>query len=216
MLIKQRDSFDPRVNVTVKLKKDGKVIDKRVSHNVFTNVGRAWLVQLFGSSAYSEDPPTPHNTAKIMYVGFGCGGALQTEAGYLRGQQELVTVQALQDPVSIAAVGDGFQYLKVLDNQTVTTAHFPGNFRTLFTCDLAESEISFSGSYTRGSNVNVGTNVPVSEAGLYLSTAGAYYTADPEDGSDPLIDNYLVCYDTFSPVWVTPGVTLSIEWELRV
>ena len=50
--------------------------------------------------------------------------------------------------------------------------------------------------------------MPISEAGLYLSSA----QTQPQV---PTNDNKLVAYDIFSPIIVTPNVMLKIEWELR-
>lgn len=213
------DDLEPSVNVAISVYEDGKLIDQRISHNVFTNTGRTWLSRIIGSSDYAQDPPTPHNTDKIAYIGFGCGGALQTNTDFATGQTELVTVNALQDPVPVSIDGDQRLYLKQVDNQTNSSVYFPGDFRTRFIVDIAESELSFTGNITRVSNMAVGTSVPISEAGLYLSSANPRFTheADPANPleADPAEPNRLVAYNIFDPIHVTPNVILRVEWEVR-
>ncbi|MFZ4580790.1 MAG: hypothetical protein ACOYOB_20605 [Myxococcota bacterium] len=216
--IRQHDTFNPRVNVRVLVyeRQQGgalKLVDRRESHNVMTNTGRAWLVQLFGSSNYAALVPTPHTTARLKYVGLGCGGALQTRDGFVATQTELASVIALENPVPVSAAGALKQYLKTVDNQQVGTNNFPGIGRTIFYTQFAESEVSFAGNETALGYL-VETNVPVSEAGLYLSTALPTY--DGVAGKNPLLANELACYNVFEPVAVRPGVVLRLEWELRL
>lgn len=213
------DELEPTANVAISVFKDGKLIDQRVSHNVFTNTGRTWLSRLVGSYDYSQSPPPQHNLEKIKYIGFGCGGALQSNNDFATGQTELVTVTSLQDPVPVSIDGDQRLYLKQVDNQTNSSIYFPGDFRTRFIVDIAESELSFTGNITRVSNMAVGTSVPISEAGLYLSSANPRFThnaspANPLE-ADPAGPNKLVAYNIFDPIHVTPNVILRVEWELR-
>jgi len=200
-------------NVRISVIRDGDVIDRRESHNVLTNTGRAWLARLVGASAYPNGDPTPHTAAKIKFIGLGCGGSLQTQAGFIKQQSATVTVSNLEDPVPFKPdqLGKNF-YLKQVIPQATNTTFFPSDFRTKFMVEVAETEISYEGSTTAGSLVSVGTNVPISEAGLYLSTA--------TDGGRVLPANAksigeMVCYDVFSPVFITPNVMVRIEWELR-
>lgn len=213
------DELEPTANVAISVYKDGKLVDQRVSHNVFTNTGRTWLSRLVGSYDYAQSPPPPHNLEKIKYIGFGCGGALQSNTDFATGQTELVTVTSLQDPVPVSIDGDQRLYLKQVDNQTNSSIYFPGDFRTRFIVDIAESELSFTGNVTRISNMAVGTSVPISEAGLYLSSANPRFThnaspANPLE-ADPAGPNKLVAYNIFDPIHVTPNVILRVEWELR-
>lgn len=211
------DKLDPTINVAIGIYEDGKLVDRRLSHNVVTNTGREWLTKLVGSDDYATDPPSPHVTAKIGYIGFGCGGALQTSTLFTTGQAELVTVTTLQDPVPIALLDSERKYLKEVDKQTNSSIYFPGDFRTRFIVDVSETELSFAGNKTLVSNVDVGTSVPISEAGLYLSDANPTYTHEESNvgEADPRNPNRMVAYNVFSPIAVTPNVVLRVEWELR-
>ena len=193
------------------------LIDKRLSHNVVTNTGRAWLTQLVGSGDYSQTPPLPHTTDKIGYIGFGCGGALQTNEQFAIGQSELVTVTSLQDPVPIQDLQAGGKlYLKQVSSQAQSSIFFPGDFRTRFIADLAEGELSYQGSVTRVSGQAVNTSVPITEAGLYLTSANPVFDAGANStGADPAGPNSMIAYNVFDPIFVTPNVVLRVEWELR-
>jgi len=142
-------------------------------------------------------------------MGFGCGGALQPDTTtYVTGQDEVVTVTALQDPVSVADDGGTFVYLKQVYNQADNSLYFPTAYTARFIADLIETEVSFVGSFTKASNVNVGTSVPLTEAGLYTSEADPY--------ADPTLANGMICYYTFAPVTKTVKTVLRTEWDLRI
>ena len=216
--------FDPKVNVSILVyeKSSGglTLVGRRDTHNVMTNRGKEWLMQRLGSSTYAAIPPTPHRTDVIMYVGFGVGGALQTDVQFLHSQLEIPTVIALQDPVAFSDVGpQEKQYLKTVKDQVIGSVDdFPAFNRTVFTLDVLETEISYAGAVSFASNVAVGTLVPVSEAGLYLSSAAPTYdpsVAPSPTNVDPTTDNGMVCYNIFEPIPVTPNTLLRILWEIR-
>jgi hypothetical protein len=218
-MLKINSDFDPRINVTIlvyeRSAEGPRLVDKRETHNVMTDTGRAWLVQRLGSSNYANAEPTPNTTEVIKYVGLGVGGALQSTPGYAHAQAELAQVTALEDPVCFEKVGSVQTYLKTVKNQTTESTFFPGVGRTVFIYDVPESLVSFETNTSFGGQT-VGTSVPVSEAGLYLSLANTTY-----DTNNPLVDqptapNRLACYNIFDPIVVTPNVMLRILWEIRV
>ena len=218
MHISNRDNFDPRFNVTLvgyERRKDGSLQQRyrRDVHNIMTNTGRDWLVRRLGAVSYG--PEVPHVTTLVKYAGFGCGGALQTDVQFPNTQTELATVVSLQDPTPFSTVGNLSTYLKTLNTQSITSTYFPGVGRTVFICQVPESEISYLTAATY-SGVSVGTSVPLSEAGLYLSNAGPTYDPVAPAGTDPTAANSLIAYNIFEPVTVTPNVVLRLEWELRL
>lgn len=227
MHVLNKDSFDPRFNVTVlayERQKNGNqlLVARRETHNVMTNFGRNWLVQRLGSTAYGTTGANylggvPVTDAVLRYVGLGVGGALQTRADLLHAQTELSSVIALEDPVAFSQAGTVWTFLKSVENQALGITNFPDTGRTVFVCNVLESEVAFAANTAQGSSVVVGTEVPVSEAGLYLSSATA--TNDPASGTplvgSPVLANMLCCYDIFDPIVVTNNVMLKILWELR-
>lgn len=208
------------VNILVYERRDGvlHLVDRRDTHNVLTNTGRAWLMQRLGSSDYGNPTPPSHTSAVIAKIGLGVGGALQDNPAFLHTQVEIPSVIALEDPVAFYDVGATTKaYLRTVANQsTVSTDDFPAFNRTVFTLDVLESEISYAGATSFASNVTLNTLVPVSELGLYLSTAVSEYdSTDNPPAGVPTEANDLVCYNIFAPIPVTPNTMLRIQWELR-
>jgi hypothetical protein len=219
--MKHVSEFNPRFNVKILVYERGpegfNLVGTRETHNVLTDFGRTWLLSRLGSSNYAAATPPSHTDAVIQYMGFGCGGALQTDTRFLRSQLELVSVTGLQEPVPFSLAAPISTFLKTVENQSMAglpNADFPAYNRTVFTLDVLETEISYAASQTYPSLVNVGTSVPVSEAGLYLSTATD--TFDMGAGGDPTAANELVCYNIFDPIPVNPNTMLRVQWELRV
>jgi hypothetical protein len=214
------EALQTRANVRITVRERGKLVAVREHHNVFTNTGRAWQALLYGSPDYQTgSDPTPHVQTRIKYVGFGCGGALQTDTRFARRQQELVTVTHLEDPVPFSRSSNVRRYLKELYPQQLgSSLNFPSPYRCCLVSDVLESEISFINNRTRVSNVEVGTLVPISEVGLYLSSALPFFThPSPQNGSeaDPATANEMVAYNIFEPIPITPQSGVRVEWELR-
>lgn len=210
--MKLTTEYDPRFNFTLKAFRDGRLVAVRRVHNVMVNNGREWLSKRVGSSDYTNN--TDHTSDKIKWMGFGCGGALQTDNQFANTQSELVTVVALEDPTPFSLAGVVPTYLKQVQDQSLTTEYFPGDYRTIFVLNIAETEISYTAAVTHASGIPVGTSVPISEAGLYLTGAVPDYTPGPETGV-PTAANELACYNIFDPISVTPDMVLRAEWEIR-
>lgn len=210
------EDFSVHANVAIGMydKDTGNLLEVRRSHNVATNTGKTWIAKLFGSSDYTQVPPTPHTTDKVAYIGLGVGGSLQSDNQYANNQSELVTVVALEDPTPYSQVAGVKTYLKKIDNQVLNSVFFPGSYRTVFIVDVLEKEISYTLAESLVSTVVMGTSVPISEAGLYLNTATT--TWDGAAGVNPSLANQMVAYNTFDPLTVTPNVVLRVEWEFRV
>ena len=207
------DNLPVQYNVRISALRDGKVVDRRESHNVLTNTGRAWLATLVGASAYPTPYPTPHTPDRVKYLGLGCGGSLQTGNNFLKFQSATVDVTDLEDAVPFRAGSNGTNhYLKQVAPQAFNSIYFPSPYRTRFITEIAENEVSYIGSATAGSNQVVDTSVPISEAGLYLSSAQNGGLVTPA-GARTI--GSMICYDTFSPLIITPNVMIRIEWELR-
>jgi len=203
-----QDGFSPDINVKITARENGRIVAVRKAHNVITNAGRYWALRRLGAATLDLSPPTPHLTTLPMYMGIGCGGALQTDAGRLglsTAQTEQVTVQSCEDPVAVTAG----VYLKRLYNQDLgSTTYFPSDYRMVFITDFMETDISFAANQTTGSSKVVGTSVPLSEVSLHLS--------DAAPGVDPLSALNAIAYNICSPIVITPSVSLRVEWEWRI
>lgn len=187
-------------------------IAKRESHNILTNIGRTWLRNLSGAASYGAiDAGTGYiegtgyalTSERVAYLGLGVGGSFSS-APYFATQEELVTVSALEDYVQIT---DAPTYLKTVLPQTTVNGSFPDSYTIRFSTILASSEVSFATNVSKSAQA-VGTNVPVSEAGLYISGA------TPTENLDHVDNNTrLVAYNIFTPIPVTPNVVLRIDWD---
>lgn len=215
MLVKQRDTVEPVSNVHVKIMdpKTRAVLDYRHEHNVLTNIGRTWLRNLVSTQLYPSPLPSNgyvegssyvYTSEKPGFMGFGVGGAFSS-APYYNSQDELVTVTELEDYVKV----DSTNYLKEVVAQTSAENSFPNAYSVIFETEIAESEISFAGSTSKSGNV-VGTSVPLSEVGLYLTGADKTQTPGHADNNTRMI-----AYNIFSPITVTTAVVLRVEWEFR-
>ena len=187
----------------------GKLVDRRDSHNVLTNNGAAWLARLASSASYPAGlDPIPNTAERVKYIGLGCGGVLQTGAGFWSAQSALITVTALEDPVAYTGLLGARVWLKQVDAQAVTPTYFPMSTRVKYIVDLLPAELTYAGSTADASGTAVGTLAPISEAGLYLSSANTVIV-------DPTQENGLVAYDVFAPLSITPNNQVRAEWELR-
>ena len=208
--------LNPESNVRITVLEAGKPIDVRESHNVVTNVGRNWLRNLVGAASYPGSGSAVEGvhaltSDRVKYMGFGVGGAFGN-TGFFNSQEELVTVTTLEDYVKITdsnPAAPATRYLIEVLPQTNANKSFPSNYSIRFTAILSESLISYEGNSSR-SGLAVGTNVPISEAGLYISSADP--GIKPDVGVNPTC---LVAYNIFSPISVTPNITLRVDWEFR-
>lgn len=197
------DKFNFRLRV---YEADGRLHSEQEVHNVLTDTGRRWLLRALAGANLSVDPPTPLDTAKPKYMGFGVGGILQTDPQFANTQVEQSAVQWVEDPVPFVNPGTP-QYLKQIESISDGSRHFPTDFILRHICKVLETEITFTGATTGVSGVVVNTQVPVSEAGLYLSTADPNYT--------PGTANEMICYANFDPVDFRPGLVGEAVWEFR-
>ena len=214
-----REPIKPECNVRVTALRDGEVVEQRESHNIITNVGRNYLRNIISAITYDnvdaangfvEGPTNVYTSERVRYMAFGVGGAFSADP-YYHIQEELVTVTALEDYVKIT----DSSYLKEVDVQGPAGEPFPTQYSVRFACQLTESDISFANNVSKSSALTlpisyVGTDVAVSEAGLYLSGANPAQDLDHTDNNSRLI-----AYNIFQPIHVTQNIVLRVEWEFR-
>ena len=70
------NNFDATIQVESNLRLallDGNtVVDERIGHNIFLNLGREWLAQLIAYQSFS--PLIPYRDDRVKYMGVGIGG----------------------------------------------------------------------------------------------------------------------------------------------
>src|SRR5262249_2089466 len=69
------DVVQVRSNLELVFRDRGKIVARRVGHNIWLNLGREYLASLICYSSFS--PLTPERNDRIAYMGLGIGGNRQ-------------------------------------------------------------------------------------------------------------------------------------------
>lgn len=228
-----------RANFTIIVRERGKIVPRhcRHNHNIWVTLGREYLARVIAPNDtvddhYAETPPASREFLK--FIALGIGGDAQTNP------------MAYQSPLKddyppatgTAPGGDGNKFTD--SDLTVTTLERPvalswgaaaekwlGVVATPVTFPIATT-LKLTRLYTSpelnqvlepGSPHNY-TIVPVSEAGLCLSTQPeeAAKTTVYDAGAPAYIaaSRQKVCaYNTFTPIPITTAFDVELRWELR-
>lgn len=215
-------------NVHLKLKdpKDGRVVEKRDSHNIFLNYGRDWLAHLVGLDAGGAY----FRSDRIKLMAFGIGGtAQQIASDTIRGttpgspyaypgfpndwiggagsgdpvQTDVdPAITALEWPVEVTTTpGPVSDYYDLISQPNT----FPGTVGVIrFTAVLGLTEVSFGAH----------PSVPLSEIGLFTESV-TDETIPPVVAAGLPAEKYMVAYNTFDTLSKTTSFVLEVDWELR-
>lgn len=211
--MKIQDAIEVKWNLQIDLYERGK---KRPwhhrTHNIVLNTGRQMFCELITASSFSGASYVRHQDSVVRYIGFGIGGVMQNNpaalaspysdpypTGYSGTNVQTdtdVTVSRLERPVQVSP--------DVWMRQVSTPGTFPTATSTRFIATFAEADLNF-GSFT---------SVPISEIGLYKSSA------DPSlpngaAGAYPGAGGHTVAYDTFNTISKTGVFSIQVLWELR-
>jgi hypothetical protein len=192
------------VEITLRERPHGRIVQRRKKHNIFLNYGREWLAELIALNTFS----TPFRSDRIRYMGYGIGGTSQLLsvptiqalypgwAGYTTPVQTDTdpTVTGLEYPVEVLA-SDYY-------DDVSQPATFPAAGIVRFTSVVGYNEISYPGGPT---------SVPLSEIGLFTESVPSQAT--PPLSAPP--ERYMVAYNTFDTLSKTSAYVLQIDWELR-
>jgi hypothetical protein len=219
------------IDLTLRNRPGGRIVEKRSDHNIFLDYGREWISELIAL----QPVDVYFRTDRIAYMAFGIGGTRQRVAsatlrattgsgyGYTGFPDDWTapsgtagsgsptadpaqtdvdpTVTGLEYPVEVTS-GDYYD-----DISQPATFPQPGIVR--FTAVVGYTEISF-GTYT---------SVPLSEIGLFTqAVSDTWVPAGPGRGDAPLPSppaRYMVAYNTFDTLHKTSAYVLQIDWELR-
>lgn len=200
------EDIEVKANVYVVARERGKIVGIREDHNIFTTIGREYVVDMFAGSS----------SETVQYIGVGIGSDEQTvnvssvypslDSTY-PGQNVFddddPSIQVLERPVQASS---GTWMVTGSATQPVSTTY-------RITYLYGQTEINLSGSYPI---------VPISESGLHLSsespTAAAYTGGSAPDYIGParLTSQRVCAYNGFAPISKGPGMTIEIRWELRL
>lgn len=190
-----KDSF-PRVtgHVTLKLKKDGKVVRTVEGKNIWTNTGRQYLSDLIRYSNYSSS--TKVRDDRLAYFGVGTGS-----------QTAGVDITSLVTPVAFDALNGANKFLALIDSslQSAESTYTAVTFEREFgTDELVDSS---------------GNPLVLREVGLFTNgDEGNNYSIGIEsvnsiNGNTPGFAP--MAYKTFEPITKTQDYTLTITWQVR-
>ncbi len=221
-----RDTIQVRSNLSIVVRERGKIVARRVGHNIFVNLGREWLAKLICYSSYTGPTGNPEIDHRIRYMGLGTGGSRQGALGLANGGvvgtdypgTNLQTdtnpaVSVLERPVRVSWTGgdppstspvyDPLEdtWLGQVAPVTGLTGH-PTASETSFTRTFSTTEINGLSSYYNA--------VPLSEIGLFHNGADP---TRPSNAANPT--NTYVAYDTFDTIVKTVAVHFEINWTLR-
>jgi hypothetical protein len=205
------------------LDRHGDTVERRAGHNIWLNLGRAYLASLLAYTSFG--PVTPEENNRIRYMGFGIGGDRQSAPaagayplgpsgappavpnGYYPGtnaQNDMTpAVTMLERPVRISSTVPATPSTPPLYNtdpgevwlaQVVAPATHPIPTSVKFECVVGENDISY-GPFL---------SVPLSEVMLFTGAA------------DPNLPHETgVAYDTFDPISKTLAFSLRVTWTVR-
>lgn len=202
--------IEVKQNVNLTMRDRGKIIARREGHNIWVNLGREYLARLIAFQSLNPDvPETPPGENRIKFMGLGIGGTSQVAPAVANNppisppyvgtnaQTDLdPTVTLLERPVRISGSEaaypgiSGDVWLGQVQAPATHTLPTETTFKRVFT----QTEVSF-GSFL---------SVPLSEIGLFLSSAGA-----------GLHQNTFVAYDTFDTLSKTVAFELEVDWTIR-
>ena len=75
MFLQTSDEIEVKQNLSLTMRERGKLVDRRVGHNIWLNLGREYLAQLISYSSFSPD--VPERDDRVKYMGLGIGGTRQ-------------------------------------------------------------------------------------------------------------------------------------------
>lgn len=199
------DRIEVKSNLELTMRERGKIVDRRVGHNIFLNLGREWLARLITYQTFGPD--VPEEDQRVKYMGLGIGGTQQlispvpspvgtTYTGTNSQTDTDATVTTLERPVRIS--GSSTAYPGIAGDAWVGQVQAPAGHpiatQTVFRRVFTQTEVSYAPFLS----------VPLSEVGLFLS------------GSDP--ENYqntMIAYDTFDTISKTVAFELEVVWTIR-
>lgn len=194
-----QDSIPVQSNLSLTMRDRGKIVARREGHNIFLNTGREWLSKLIAYSSYNPD--VVETNERIRYMGLGIGGTRQLApdfadtsplsdyppvGSFLQTDVDPDVIR-LERPVRVSpAAWIGAVQAPVTHPTPTSTL-----FRRVFT----SQEVSYAPYLS----------VPLSEVGLFLSTAN---TVSPS--------NVIIAYDTFDTLAKTTAFELEVSWTIRI
>lgn len=189
-----------------------KILHQR-THNIVVNTGRQFICENLSAASFSSGGFTRHQNTVVRYIGFGIGGTRQNNpaagtsplsdtypAGYggTNAQTDTsVAVSAIERPVLATA--------SLWMSEVAAPATFPDATSVQWSASFGQSDI----------NVAPYTSVPLSEIGLYKSSA-VPTLPNGGAGAYPGPGGHMVAYDTFDTLNKTAFFSIIARWTWRL
>jgi hypothetical protein len=201
------DRIEVKQNLKLVARERGKIVQQRIGHNIWLDLGREWLAKLISLDSYGPD--VPRRNDRIKYMGLGIGGTRQlalptANSAPIAPPYTGTNVQTDTDPAvvtlerPIRISGSSSNYPGLAGDAWVGLVQAPADFSVphavTYTRLFTEADVNYGPFHT----------MPLSEIGLLTSAA------DPENWQ-----NTLVAYDTFDTISKTPAVAIEVTWTIR-
>ncbi len=212
--MKKSDVIDLSWNIEIVAKRSNgqRVLWHQRTHNIVVNTGRQFFCEALTASAWAGAGFTRTDDSVVRYMGFGIGGAMQTNpsaaappyssdydyatVGTHNTQLDTdVTVAKLERPVQVSA--------GVWLKEVTAPGTFPNAYSVAYVGSFTPTDISYGGYSV----------VPLSEIGLYKSSADPLL-ANGSAGAYPGGTGHLIAYDTFTPFPKSGIFGFEVTWTL--
>lgn len=218
-----KDTVEVRSNLFITARERGKIVDRYAGHNIWLDIGRQYLAELIGYSAYVGAYPTatgtPFRSDRVQYMCLGIGSTAQNSpaiadnapmstkypGGHVYTDTD-ATLVSMERPVRIAGSENDY-------STALPTDQWLAQVNPVLPSGLA-TEVTFIRTFT-GAEVSYGsfTVVPVSEIGLF--TSGASPLVAPGPAAAGAYTPYFVAYDTFATISKTNAIDLEVVWAVK-
>lgn len=189
----------------------------QATHNIVVNLGRQMLAEVITPATLGPGIAfTPTRSEVARYIGFGIGGARQTDpaagiaplssahpAGYGGTNTQTdtdATVVGLERPVQVTAA-------PLWMREIATPGTFPNATTTRFIASFPSTDFNFGSAPGAPA-------VPLSEIALFTSSADPALP-NGSSGTYPGVAAYTMAYDTFLPFNITALFSIEVRWEFR-
>lgn len=212
------DAIEVKCNLEIDLFERGKRRRVHRTHNIFTNVGRQFVLENISASAFPTPTTfTPLQNSCVRWIGFGIGGSRQNSsfataaplstlyAGTNAQTDADPTVTKLERPVkvtgsAVSPIVAGDIWMK----QVTPVVSLP-----------AQNYVTYSAVFSETDLLVGAASMPLSEIGLFKSTADPSLP-NGDVGAYPGSGGHAIAYDTFNTLHKTGQFAIEVRWTLRL
>lgn len=217
--MKTLEDIEVSTNIELLVRERGKIVSRRETHNIITNIGRQFLAEVITPATLGPGAAFTRTSNQIIrYIGFGIGGDRQTDAAAAAAPYSTdypgtntqtdtdLTVAGLERPVAISGTLNtpGVPSPAVWLKEITTPPTYPSATSTQFTALFTETDL----------NIGTYSSVPISEIGLFRGDADVSLP-NGAAGAYPGAGGLMVAYDTFNSLSKTGLFSIEVRWQFR-